>query len=101
MNIVIIILNIAILLTLLDINDKLKIETKENNKKIDLSHYQNKKVYITLNNENVEDSYLFSEIIGEITDYDDKWFIFEYHNRKQTIKQYLKIKDLKSISEIK
>lgn len=100
-------LGFLILIVLLDIETKLgKLLIKEKTNHLDLKTYLNKDIYIVLNNDNVENSYLFSSVIktiGRILDYDEQWFIFSYYDKsaRKNIIQYLRICDLKSISEIK
>ena len=74
--------------------------------KIILENYIGKKVSITIDNDDINDSYLFSstsQTIGEITACDSSWFAFKYSNKsgKKTVTQYFRIKDLVSIDEIK
>lgn len=107
---------IMVVSCLFDIEEKLKKiinnnqennnqSNKTKNKKY-LEQYINKKVSITIDNDDISDSYLFSSssnTIGEITNYDDQWFSFKYYDKlkKSTVNQYIRIKDLVSIDEIK
>lgn len=100
-------LSLLILAILFDIEERLKkMQFKEKTSCLNLSSYLNKDVYIVLDNDNVTNSYLFSTMlktIGQIIDYDDKWFAFRYYNKseRKNVTQYLRISDLKSINEIK
>lgn len=101
---------IVILLVLFDIKDKLNKLLKRDNKnnsnlQINLAQYKNKNVTITINNDDVEDAYLFSTFsntVGKIIEYDKEWFIFSYYNKNNntTTEQYLRIKDIESIDEV-
>lgn len=100
----------GILFCLFDIQAKLNKLTKkeENNKKknsvkIDMmiKDYIGKDVKIE-----VDDEVIFSiefDVIGQIVDYDKDWFVFRYYHKskKKYVKQYLRIKNLKSIDEVK
>lgn len=106
---------IMIVFCLFDIEEKLR-KIMSNNKqkngnekeknKIILKNYINKKVSITIDNDDINNSYLFSSIsqtVGEITTCDSRWFAFKYYDKeeKKTVTQYFRIKDLVSIDEIK
>lgn len=100
---------IVILLILLDVEDKLNKlkQDKKIEKKLylDLQQYKNKSVSITINNDNLEDSYLFSSIsntTGKIVGYDKEWFVFSYYNKNTNTQteQYLRIRDIESINEV-
>ena len=100
-------LGFVILIVLIDIEDKLK-KMKEKDKKnhFNLNSYLHKKVYIVVDNDAIQDAYLFSSSIktlGEIIDYDDTWLIFCYYDKskRKNTTQYLRIRDVKSINEIK
>ena len=106
---------IMVVFCLFDIEEKLKKlmtnnqeknNTQKEKNKIILENYIGKKVSITIDNDDINDSYLFSstsQTIGEITACDSSWFAFKYSNKsgKKTVTQYFRIKDLVSIDEIK
>lgn len=100
---------IVITFCLFDIEDKLgklmrkNASTKIRNHSI-LNGYKDKIVSITIDNDDIEDAYLFqptTRTTGKIIAFDDEWFVFEYKNKNKTIEQYFKIEDLESIDEIK
>jgi len=103
----------VIIIYLIDINSKIsKMQNNNtNNKSINKSkfiieNYIGKKVNIEIDNEDINDSHLFSSVyntIGEIVECDDEWFLFRYYDKskKQTINQYMRIRDITSINEIK
>ncbi len=104
---------IIIIILLIDLESKLNKVIKNQEIKSDdiknsdflLRNYLGKKVVLEIENDDIENEYLFScgyETIGEIIDFDQEWFLFEYYNKgkKKTIKQYFRIKDLVSINEI-
>lgn len=82
--------------------DKLKKEMKAERKTIDLKKYLNKNVSLTIDNDEISNSYLFSSVfgtVGVIKDYDQEWVLFEYKEKKKTIEQYIRISDITSINE--
>ena len=69
-----------------------------------LDEYVGKKVTIEIDNDNLENSYLFdstSDTEGEIIEYDDEWLLFRFYHKqkKKTIEQYLRRRDLVGINE--
>lgn len=92
-----------------DIESKLNKLLKQNNsekkKEINLSEYKGKQVSFSLTNENIFDHMTLytSDLIGEIIDYDNEWLVYQYQikKKKEVVTQYIRIKDIISISEIK
>ena len=71
-----------------------------------MENYIGKKVNINIDNDDINNSYLFSSIsntVGEIIEYDEQWFLFRYYDKstRKTIDQYMRICDITSIDEIK
>ncbi len=95
------------LFLLMDIEGKLnKIIDEKKKGKLNLKEYLNKKVYLVLENEEIEnDSYfeIGSQVEGTIVDYDEEWFVFSYYHKekRKKVNHYLRIKDLISVEEIK
>lgn len=87
------------------LNKLLKQNKTDKKKEINLSEYKGKQVSFSLTNDNIFDHMTLytSDIIGEIIDYDSQWVVYQYHNKKkkETVTQYIRIKDIVSISEIK
>lgn len=101
----------GILFCLFDIQGKLnkltkkeeKNDKKKNNFKIDMmiKDCLGKDIKIEMS----DDVNFFIEfgVVGRIVDYDKEWFVFRYYHqsKKKYVKQYFRIKDLKSIDEVK
>lgn len=94
-----------------DISKKIvNIESNKNGlnklqKNLLLDEYIGKKVTLEIDNNDIENDYLFetiSAVEGEIIEYDDEWLLFRYYHKQQkkTIEQYLRRRDLVSINEI-
>lgn len=71
-----------------------------------LDEYVGKRVTLEIDNDEIENWYLFdstSDTEGEIVEYDDEWLLFRYYHKekKKTIEQYLRLRDLVSINEVK
>ena len=98
---------LVIVFMLIDIEGKLNREKKKDEKKNwDLKSYLNKEVYIVLDNDDVDDAYLFSAIsktVGVITDFDEEWFVLKFYHKdkRMEVTEFLRIGDLESIGEIK
>lgn len=78
---------------------------KENKKSFILENYLGKNVCLEVDNEDINNIYLFSstlETTGEIVEYDNNWLLFKYYSKqkKKYIKQYFRRKDITSINEI-
>lgn len=70
-----------------------------------LDEYIGKKVTIEIDNDDIENSYLFdstSDTKGEIIEYDDEWLLFKFYHKqkKKNVEQYLRRRDLVSINEV-
>lgn len=70
-----------------------------------LDEYIGKKVTIEIDNDDIENGYLFdstSDTEGEIIEYDDEWLLFKFYHKqkKKTVEQYLRRRDLVSINEV-
>ena len=110
---------LIIILLILDLQSKIKeltikvdniYEEKSKNKKISkslmLDEYKGKQVSIEIDNDDINNSYLFSGSVigiqvGEIVDYDNIWIVFKYYDKskKKYIKQYFRRRDIISINE--
>lgn len=94
---------IAIAIGFGTINEKLdkltKVQRKE--RKFNFKDYLGKTVSLSIDNEEISNSYLFGSTIGVLKDYDEEWLLFEYQKKKKTIEQYIRINDITSINEIK
>ncbi len=96
---------------IIDIESKLGTLLKNQNvveKKKNMTHIMKdlvgKKVTLIIDNEDIQESYLFSSsvnTIGVIKEYNDTWLLFEYENKKETVQRYFRICDITSINEIK
>lgn len=87
------------------VNNEQKNSNQKEKNKIVLEDYINKKVSITIDNDDINNSYLFSSVsqtVGEITTCDNNWFAFKYYDKqaKKVVTQYFRIKDLVSIDEV-
>lgn len=76
-----------------------------NHRNLLLDEYVGKKVTLEIDNINIENGYLFdstSDTEGEIVEYDDEWLLFRFYHKqkKKTIEQYLRRRDLVSINEV-
>ncbi|MCX4365406.1 MAG: hypothetical protein OSJ70_06515 [Bacilli bacterium] len=81
-------------------------ESKNTHNDLLLEEYVGKKVTIEIDNDDIENSYLFdsaNEVEGVIVEYDDEWLLFQYYHKykKKEVFQYLRRRDLKSVNEIK
>lgn len=101
------ILLLVLVLGFIEIDNKLNKLIKKGNKKTlnreMIKSLVNKKVNLMIENENINNSYLFcssSNIIGMIKEYDDVWINFEYQEKNKTINQYFRIADITSINEM-
>lgn len=85
--------------------EKLKKSLPSDKKVFDLKNYLGKPVFISIDNEDISNSYLFSSmysIVGTIKDYDEEWILFQYKehkNQRAYVEQYIRIKDITSINE--
>lgn len=85
--------------------DKLRKTYKSEKKEFDLKDYLGKPVSISIDNEDISNSYLFSSVystVGTIKAYDEEWLLFQYKehkNSKSYVEQYIRIKDITSIHE--
>lgn len=78
---------------------------KENQKSLILENYLGKKVCLEIDNDDINNSYLFSstlDTVGEIVEYDNEWILFKYYSKpkKKVISQYFRRKDITGINEI-
>jgi len=96
----------VILLILFDIESKVsQINKKKESSKITSNEIRKligKVVSINIQNDSIEDSYLFNPISstkGKILEYDDEWILFEYETKKEIVRRYFRIKDISSIDE--
>lgn len=102
------ILLMVVLLGFFDIENKLgKLVKKSNKKTLNkemIKSLVDRKVNLIIENENINNAYLFSSssnIIGTIKEYDDVWICFEYQDKNQVLNQYFRIADITSINEMK
>ena len=82
-----------------------KNNSNRHHKTLLLDEYIGKKVTLEIDNEDIENWYLFhstSDIEGEIIEYDNEWLLFRFYHKqkKKTIEQYLRRRDLVSINEV-
>lgn len=99
---------IIVVVILIDLESKIsKIKKDMNqNKKINIKEISNlvgKKVCINIDNENINNSYLFTPSYntkGIIKEVNNDWLIFVYETKKETIEQYFRLRDIISIDEI-
>lgn len=84
-----------------------EIDSRKNNKEnnFSLKDYINKKVCIEIDNDDINNSYLFSSMYntsGEIIDYDDEWLEFRYEDKSKhkIVHKFFRIRDIVSINEI-
>lgn len=76
-----------------------------NHRNLLLDEYIGKKVTLEIDNDDIENFYLFysaNDTEGEIVEYDDEWLLFRFYHeeKKKTIEQYLRRRDLVSINEV-
>lgn len=110
---------LIIILLILDLQSKLqalsnkiynnheeKQKSKKFSKSLILDEYIGKKVSIEIDNDDINNSYLFSgstpgSPVGEIIDYDNVWIAFKYYDKskKKYINQYFRRRDIISINE--
>lgn len=89
-----------------ELQDK-KFDNKKNrDNNLTLESYLNKKVNIEIDNDDINNSYIFSSIYnttGEIVDYDNEWIEFRYKDKSKNkiINKFFRIRDIVSINEIK
>lgn len=77
----------------------IKVDSK--NHSFDLKDYIGKKVFITIDNDEISNSYLFSSIFNKeitIIDFDKEWLVFEYEENKKKQRQYIRLSDITSIN---
>ena len=77
---------------------KRNIEAERISKLIDL------KVSITIDEDNIDDMYLFdpvSGVTGVIKNVSPSWIEFEYETKKETITRYFRLTDIISVDEVK
>jgi len=82
-----------------------KIVNKQKKDTLVLDAYLNKKVCIEIDNDDINNSYLFSSMYntsGEIIDYDDEWLEFRYEDKSKhkIVNKFFRIRDIVSINEI-
>lgn len=97
-----------IIMMLLDLESKISKNIKKNeNKKIypiELNELIGKKVCLNIENDNIENAYLFDPVSsteGIIKEFDEEWLLFEYNVKNEIIQQYFRIEDIVSIDELK
>lgn len=92
-----------------DIKDSVKFsndedEPKKKKMKINgISKMVGKRVVLNIDQDEINDSYLFSEpneTEGTIKEVGDDWLVFEYETKKEIITRYFRIEDIASIDEI-
>lgn len=83
-----------------------KNKSRKNSKSIMLDEYIGKQVSLEIDNDDINNSYLFSGAtigapVGEIVGYDNVWIVFKYYNKskKKYINQYFRSRDIISINE--
>ena len=86
-------------------SDNNKIVNKQKKDTLVLDAYLNKKVCIEIDNDDINNSYLFSSMYntsGEIIDYDDEWLEFRYEDKSKhkIVNKFFRIRDIVSINEI-
>lgn len=89
--------------------DDIKFDENRDKKKknpLNLDEYLNKNVCIEIDNDEINNSHLFSSIYntsGKIVDYDNEWLEFRYKDKSKNriVNKYFRIRDVISINEIK
>lgn len=83
-----------------------KNKSRKNSKSIMLDEYIGKQVSLEIDNDDINNSYLFSGAtigapVGEIVGYDNVWIVFKYYDKskKKYINQYFRRRDIISINE--
>ncbi|HAB66362.1 MAG TPA: hypothetical protein DCE23_03245 [Firmicutes bacterium] len=77
--------------------------SSKNRKSLILENYVGKKVCLEIDNDDINNSYLFSstlDTIGEIVEYDNEWILFRYEEKKKMVSQYFRRKDVTGIYEV-